>query len=82
MRVAAIATIYHPKSHADVIATKFMKGMSTDVGLMPPEVGPSVPVHRPCTGKRYWRRLGSRVLGYPSIPASAAPCTLVPTGST
>ena len=38
MRVAAIATIYHPKSHADVIATKFMKGMSTDEGLMPPEV--------------------------------------------
>ena len=37
MRVAAIATIYHPKSHADVIATKFMKGMSTDEGLMPPE---------------------------------------------
>ena len=30
MRVAAIATIYYPKSHADVIATKFMKGMSTD----------------------------------------------------
>ena len=38
MRVAAIATIYHPKSHADVIATKFMKGMSTDEGLMPPGV--------------------------------------------
>ena len=38
MRVAAIATIYYPKSHADVIATKFMKGMSTDEGLMPPEV--------------------------------------------
>ena len=38
LRVAAIATIYHPKSHADVIATKFMKGMSTDEGLMPPEV--------------------------------------------
>ena len=38
MRVAAIATIYYPKSHADVIATKFMKGMSTDEGLMSPEV--------------------------------------------
>ena len=35
MRVAAIATIYYSKSHADVIATKFMKGMSTDEGLMP-----------------------------------------------
>ena len=27
MRVAAIATIYYPKSHANVIATKFMKPM-------------------------------------------------------
>ena len=38
LRVAAIITIYHPKSHADVIATKFMKGMSTDEGFFPPEV--------------------------------------------
>ncbi|NKB71449.1 MAG: hypothetical protein GKR89_30630 [Candidatus Latescibacteria bacterium] len=38
LRVAAIATIYHPKSHSDVIATKFMKGMSTDEGLLAPEV--------------------------------------------
>ena len=38
LRVAAIATIYHPKSHADVIATKFIKGMSTDEGLLAPEV--------------------------------------------
>ncbi|MEE2658242.1 MAG: hypothetical protein VX733_07040 [Candidatus Latescibacterota bacterium] len=32
MRVAAICTIYHPKSHADVIVTKFLKGGSTDEG--------------------------------------------------
>ena len=38
LRVAAIATIYHPKSHADVIVTKFMKGGSTDEGFIPPEV--------------------------------------------
>jgi len=38
LRVAAIITIYHPKSHADVIVTKFMKGMSTDEGFFPPEV--------------------------------------------
>jgi hypothetical protein len=37
-RVAAIATIYHPKSHADVIVTKFMKGASTDEGFVPPDV--------------------------------------------
>ncbi len=36
-RVAAITTIYHPKAHADVIATKFMKGGSTDEGFIPPE---------------------------------------------
>ena len=33
LRVAAIITIYHPKAHADVIVTKFLKGMSTDEGL-------------------------------------------------
>jgi hypothetical protein len=37
-RVAAIITIYHPAAHADVIATKFMKGGSTDEGLIAPEV--------------------------------------------
>jgi hypothetical protein len=38
LRVAAIITIYHPWSHADVIATKFMKGMSTDEGFLSPEI--------------------------------------------
>ena len=38
LRVAAIITIYHPKSHADVIVTKFLKGMSTDEGLLAPEI--------------------------------------------
>ncbi len=38
LRVAAIITIYHPKSHADVIVTKFLKGGSTDNGFVPPEV--------------------------------------------
>ncbi len=32
-RIAAIITIYCPRSHADVIATKFMKGASTDQAL-------------------------------------------------
>ena len=32
LRVAAIITIYHPKSHADVIVTKFLKGASIDDG--------------------------------------------------
>ena len=32
LRVAAIITIYHPKSHADVIVTKFLKGASIDEG--------------------------------------------------
>ena len=38
LRVAAIITIYHPKSHADVIVTKLLKGMSTDEGFLAPEV--------------------------------------------
>ena len=33
LRVAAICTIYHPKSHADVIVTKFLEGASTDEGF-------------------------------------------------
>jgi hypothetical protein len=31
--VAAICTIYYPKSHADVIVTKFLEGASTDEGF-------------------------------------------------
>ena len=38
LRVAAIITIYHPKSHADVIVTKFLRGCSTDHGYFTPEV--------------------------------------------
>ena len=38
LRVAAIVTIYHPKAHADVIVTKFLKGMSTDEDFLPPEI--------------------------------------------
>ena len=33
-RVAAIITVYRPKAHADVIATKLLKGGSTDDGLV------------------------------------------------
>ena len=35
LRVAAICTIYHPKSHADVIVTKFLEGTSTDEEFRP-----------------------------------------------
>lgn len=35
LRVAAICTIYHPKSHADVIVTKFLEGATTDDGVHP-----------------------------------------------
>lgn len=38
LRVAAIVTIYHPKSHADVIVTKFLKGFSGDDGFHEPQV--------------------------------------------
>ncbi len=38
LRVAANITIYHPKSHADVIVTKYLKGMSTDEGFLAPEI--------------------------------------------
>ena len=37
-RVAAIVTIYHPKAHADVTITKYLKGMSTDEGFLAPEI--------------------------------------------
>ena len=35
-KVAAIITTYFPNSHADVIATKYMKGFPTDEDLKPP----------------------------------------------
>jgi hypothetical protein len=38
LRVAAICSTYNPLQHADVIVTKFLKGMSTDDGFHPPEV--------------------------------------------
>ena len=37
-KVAAIITTYFPNSHADVIATKYMKGYPTDEDLKPPRV--------------------------------------------
>ena len=37
-KIAAIVTAYFPRSHADVIVTKFLKGFPTDDGLIPPEV--------------------------------------------
>ncbi|MEK7397983.1 MAG: hypothetical protein AAB116_13700 [Candidatus Poribacteria bacterium] len=37
-KIAAIITTYFPASHADVIATKFLKGFPTDEGLLPPKV--------------------------------------------
>ena len=38
VKIAAIITAYFPRSHADVIVTKFLKGFPTDGGLLPPEV--------------------------------------------
>jgi len=35
-RVAAIVSTYHPRSHADVIVGKFVRGFPTDEGLRPP----------------------------------------------
>jgi len=37
-KIAAVITSYFPRSHADVIVTKFLKGFPTDEGLLPPEV--------------------------------------------
>ena len=37
-RIAALITEYQPYSHADVIATKFMKGFHTDEGFFAPRV--------------------------------------------
>jgi hypothetical protein len=38
-KIAAIVTTYYPRSHADVVITKFLKGFPTDDGLLAPEVG-------------------------------------------
>lgn len=37
-KIAAVVTTYYPRSHADVIVTKFMKGFPTDDGLIKPRV--------------------------------------------
>ena len=37
-KIAAIITEYRPKSHADVIVSKFLKGFPTDEGLCAPRV--------------------------------------------
>ena len=37
-KIAAMITSYFPRSHADVIVTKFLKGFPTDDGLLAPEV--------------------------------------------
>ncbi|MBT3604131.1 MAG: hypothetical protein HN521_13835, partial [Candidatus Latescibacteria bacterium] len=37
-KIAAIVTAYYPRSHADVVITKFLKGIPTDDGLLPPEI--------------------------------------------
>lgn len=37
-KIAAIISEYCPKSHADVIVTKFLKGFPTDEGLLSPRV--------------------------------------------
>ena len=37
-KIAAIANVYFPGSHADVIVTKYLKGFPTDDGLLPPQV--------------------------------------------
>lgn len=37
-KIAAIVTAYYPRSHADVVVTKFLKGIPTDEGLLSPEI--------------------------------------------
>ena len=37
-KIAAIVTTFHPRSHADAIVTKFVRGFPTDEGVRPPQV--------------------------------------------
>ena len=37
-KIAAIITEYRPRSHADVIVSKFLKGFPTDESLCAPRV--------------------------------------------
>ena len=37
-KIAAVITEYRPRSHADVIVSKFLKGFPTDEGLCAPRV--------------------------------------------
>ena len=37
-KIAAIITTFFPRSHADVVLTKFLKGFPTDSGLQEPQV--------------------------------------------
>ncbi|MCZ6633276.1 MAG: hypothetical protein O7G87_07715 [bacterium] len=38
IKIAAVVTAYYPRSHADVIVTKFLKGFPTDEGFQEPRV--------------------------------------------
>lgn len=71
-KIAAIVTTYYPRSHADVIVSKFLAGIPTDEGLQEPQVEVVSmyldQIHAKDVGLELAKEHGVEI--YPSIPAA------------
>ena len=72
-KIAAIVTAYYPRSHADVVVTKFLKGFPTDKGLLPPEVD-VVSMYLDQVHERDIGRDMAREFGVPMFETQAVRC--------
>ena len=71
-KIAAVVTAYYPRSHADVIVSKFLTGFPTDEGLQEPRVEVVSmyldQIHPNDVGVELAKEHGVEI--YPSIPAA------------